>query len=104
MSDLNNKAPVLIGLTAASAVLCWLAGLNAVQIIAVSVFSLKTYATILFWRYRLPFAFIAVFGLLFLGLLDIPHLIAFASFDVILFLVGMMSIIGTLEENHFFEY
>lgn len=91
-------------MTAATAVLCWLAGLNTVQIIAVSVFSLKTYATILFWRYRLPFAFIAVFGLLFLGLLDIPHLIEFASFDVILFLVGMMSIIGTLEENHFFEY
>jgi Na+/H+ antiporter NhaD/arsenite permease-like protein len=93
-----------LGLTAATGILCWLAGLNTVQIIAVSVFSLKTYATILFWKYRLPFAFIAVFGLLFLGLLDTPHLIEFANFDVILFLVGMMSIIGTLEENHFFEY
>ena len=93
-----------MGLTATTGFLCWLAGLNTIQIIAVSVFSLKTYATILFWKYRLPFAFIAVFGLLFLGLLDTPHLIEFANFDVILFLVGMMSIIGTLEENHFFEY
>ncbi|MBN3586007.1 hypothetical protein JYB64_26800, partial [Algoriphagus aestuarii] len=37
------------------------------------------------------------------GLLDVPHLIEFASLDVILFLVGMMIIIGYLENNHFFE-
>ncbi|MFH0850704.1 MAG: SLC13 family permease [Candidatus Bathyarchaeota archaeon] len=103
-TEFKRKSPILLGLTAATAILCWLVGLNTAQIIAVSVFSLKTYATILFWKFRLPFAFIAVFGLLFLGLLDIPHLIEFASFDVILFLIGMMSIIGTLEENHFFEY
>jgi len=39
-----------------------------------------------------------------MGLLDVYHLIEFASFDVILFLIGMMTIIGFLEENHFFEY
>jgi len=42
-------------------------GLNTTQIIAVSVFGFKTYSTVLFWKYRLPFAFIAIFGLLFLG-------------------------------------
>jgi Na+/H+ antiporter NhaD/arsenite permease-like protein len=103
-TDFKKKAPLLVGLTAATAAICWLAGLNTAQVMAVTVFGLNLYAIILFWKFKLPFAFIAIFMLLSLGLLNIPHLIEFANFDVILFLVGMMSIIGTLEENHFFEY
>jgi len=104
MPELKKRTPLLIGLTAATAIICWLAGLNTAQVMAMTVFGLNLYAIILFWKYKLPFAFIAIFLLLLLGLLDIPHLIEFANFDVILFLIGMMSIIGTLEENHFFEY
>jgi Na+/H+ antiporter NhaD/arsenite permease-like protein len=103
-TDLKKKAPLLVGLTVTTVVISWLAGLNTVQVMAVTVFGLNLYAIILFWRFKLPFAFISIFLLLFLGLLDIPHLIEFANFDVILFLVAMMLIIGTLEENYFFEY
>ncbi|MBI4549487.1 MAG: anion permease, partial [Candidatus Omnitrophica bacterium] len=38
------------------------------------------------------------------GLLNTPHLIEHAGLDIILFLVGMMCMIGHLEEKHFFEY
>ena len=38
-----------------------------------------------------------------MGLLDIPHLIEFAGLDIILFLIGMMILVGYLEENHFFD-
>jgi Na+/H+ antiporter NhaD/arsenite permease-like protein len=91
-------------LTVVTALISWYVGLNYAQIGAVSIFALEIYAIILFWKFRLPFAFIAIFILMILNLLDVFHLIEFASFDVILFLIGMMTIIGFLEENHFFEY
>jgi Na+/H+ antiporter NhaD/arsenite permease-like protein len=103
-TDLKKKAPLLAGLTVATVIISWMAGLNMAQVMAVTIFGLNLYAIILYWRFKLPFAFISIFMLLFFGLLDISHLIEFANFDVILFLVGMMLIIGTLEENYFFEY
>lgn len=104
MSENERKGAALVFLTLATVFGCYIAGLSLSQIVSVTVFALEIYATLLFWRFRLSFAFIAVFVLLALGLLDVPHLIEFASFDVILFLIGMMLIIGVLEENHFFEY
>ncbi len=59
---------------------------------------------LLFWRLRVAFAFIGIFVLLFTGLLDVPHLVEFAGLDIIVFLVGMMVVVGYLEERHFFEY
>jgi Na+/H+ antiporter NhaD/arsenite permease-like protein len=61
------------------------------------------FGTILFWRFRLSFSLIGIFFLLAFGLLDVPHLIEFAGLDIILFLIGMMILVGYLEENHFFE-
>ena len=61
------------------------------------------FGTIFFWRFRLSFSLIGIFLLLSMGLLDIPHLIEFAGLDIILFLIGMMILVGYLEENHFFE-
>lgn len=100
----EKKSVAIVILTAITATVCWLAGLNSAQIASVSIFTLEIYATLMLWAFRLPIAFIAIFSLLALGLIDIPRLIEFANFDVILFLIGMMSIIGVLEENHFFEY
>ncbi|MEM2850922.1 MAG: SLC13 family permease [Candidatus Bathyarchaeia archaeon] len=87
-----------------TSLLAFLVGLNNSQIISITVFSALIYGSLLFWRFRLAFAFIGVTALLALGVLDIPHLIKFAGIDIILFLVGMMIVIGFLEERHFFEY
>jgi len=62
------------------------------------------FGTLLFWRFRLAFALIGVVILLVLGLIDIPTLVDFAGLDIILFLMGMMIVIGFLEERRFFEY
>jgi len=62
------------------------------------------FGTLLFWRFRLAFALIGVVTLLVLGLIDVPTLIDFAGLDIILFLMGMMIVIGFLEERRFFEY
>jgi len=87
-----------------TAVLAVLVGLNHSQVISVTIFSALIYGSLLFWRFRLAFALLGVTALLAFGVLDIPHLIKFAGIDIILFLVGMMIVIGFLEKRHFFEY
>lgn len=60
--------------------------------------------TLLFWRFRLAFALVGIAAMLGLGLLDTDTMIEFAGFDMILFLVGMMIVVGFLEEKKFFEH
>lgn len=105
MPALDNRMRMIfiVILTASTAIISSLAGLNLKQIIAVTLFGFKTYATLLFWRFRLGFAFLSISILLMTGVIDIPHIIEFASFDVILFLISMMAVIGFLEEDGFFE-
>jgi len=92
-------AGIILGVWASS-----LLGLTSKQLIAVGGFSAIFFGAIFFWHYRLAFALFGVGMLLVTGLLDVPHVIEFASVDIILFLVGMMIIIGFLEEKQFFEH
>ena len=80
------------------------AGLNAEQIAAVTIFASLIVGTLLFWRFRLAFALVGIAAMLGLGLLDTSTMIEFAGFDMILFLVGMMIVVGFLEEKKFFEH
>jgi Na+/H+ antiporter NhaD/arsenite permease-like protein len=84
-------------------VLSYFIGFSKIQVLSISIFFMVIFGTILFWPFRLPFALLGIFLLLALGLLDVHHLIEFAGLDIILFLVGMMILVGYLEENHFFE-
>ena len=74
------------------------------QIISTLVFLTVICGTLFYWQFRLTFAFGGIAVLLAANLLDIPHVIEFAGLDIILFLVGMMTLVGFLEERHFFEY
>jgi Na+/H+ antiporter NhaD/arsenite permease-like protein len=80
-----------------------LIGFSMHQVLSVSIFLMIIFGTILFWQFRLSFALLGISLLLAFGLLDIPHLIEFAGLEIILFLIGMMIIVGYLEENQFFE-
>ena len=80
------------------------AGLNAEQIASVTIFASLIVGTLLFWRFRLAFALVGVALMLGLGLLNTETMIEFAGFDMILFLVGMMIVVGYLEEKKFFEH
>jgi Na+/H+ antiporter NhaD/arsenite permease-like protein len=90
---------IIVSLSALSS----LAGFSTPQVLSLSIFFMVLFGTIFFWRFRLSFSLIGIFLLLSMGLLDIPHLIEFAGLDIILFLIGMMILVGYLEENHFFE-
>ena len=81
-----------------------LLGLSGRQIASVAVFSTILCGTLFYWQLRLAFAFIGLTVLLAAGLIDIPHIIEFAGLDIIFFLIGMMTVIGFLEENRFFEH
>jgi hypothetical protein len=86
---------LIVGLSAA-----W-AGLNWQQVASLAIFSSLICGTLLFWSFRLAFAFFGLTALIAFGLIDIPHIIEFAGLDIILFLVAMMIVIGFLEERHF---
>ena len=98
-----KKAALYVALVAAISAVAAAGGLTGEQVLSVAVFSSFIVGTLLFWPFRLAFALTGIAVLLGTGLLDTAHLIEFASLDVILFLIGMMIIIGYLENNHFFE-
>jgi len=78
-------------------------GLTLEQTLSATIFMGIILGALFFWKFRLAFALIGMTALLACGLIDIPHIIEFAGLDIILFLIGMMILVGFLEERHFFE-
>lgn len=74
------------------------------QVSAIVVFAGLISGTLLFWKFRLAFALAGIGALMALGLLTTERLNEFAGLEIILFLVGMMTVIGYLEERRFFEH
>ncbi|TRZ50552.1 hypothetical protein D4Q80_00065 [bacterium] len=79
-------------------------GLNTQQMLAVSIFSASVFATLLFWDFRVAIAFIGIALLLITKTVDLENMVKFASLEVILFLVGMMVLVGLLKEVGFFAW
>ncbi len=79
-------------------------GLNNQQALAVSIFSASMLGTLFFWDFRLSFAFLGTSILLMTHAIDLENLIKFSSLEVILFLVGMMVLIGLLKGAGFFAW
>ncbi|MDD5561520.1 MAG: SLC13 family permease [Candidatus Omnitrophica bacterium] len=80
------------------------AGMNAHQALSISIFSASILGTLFFWDFRLSFAFIGTSVLLMTKTIDLEHVIEFSSLEVILFLVGMMVIIGLLKDSGAFAW
>ncbi len=79
-------------------------GLSLHQGISIAIFFASVLGTLFFWDFRLSFAFIGTSLLLITKTIDLDHIIKFASLEVILFLVGMMVIIGLLKDAGFFAW
>jgi len=99
-----KKGLVFIFMVLLTFMISFLIGLSTKEVISLTVFLGIVYATLLFWRFRLAFGLLGITILLAANLIDVPTLIQFAGVDIILFLMGMMIVIGFLEERHFFEY
>ncbi|MEM1945402.1 MAG: SLC13 family permease [Candidatus Caldarchaeum sp.] len=83
--------------------LAYVLGLNTSQAVSLVVLGGMIGATLMFWRFRLVFAFFALAIMLGTNLLEIKLLIEFAHLDTILFLASMMMVVGYLEDARFFE-
>ncbi len=81
-----------------------LASFSFPQVVSVVIFSLSMLSTLLFWSSRVGIAFWGIATLILTKTIDIEHLVLFSSLEVILFLVGMMVIIGLLREVNFFNW
>jgi len=74
------------------------------QALSVGIFSASILGTLFFWDFRLSFAFIGTSLLLMTRTIDLDHVLEFSSLEVILFLVGMMVIIGLLKDSGVFAW
>ena len=90
-----------------SFILGWLVkslGFSSKQALSISIFCLSILGTLFFWDFRLSFAFLGTSILLFSQTIDLDNLIKFASLEIILFLVGMMVLVGILKYTGFFAW
>ncbi len=78
--------------------------MNTHQALSISIFSASILGTLFFWDFRLSFAFIGTSVLLMTKTIDLEHVIEFSSLEVILFLIGMMVIIGLLKDSGVFAW
>ncbi len=101
---LYKKAALLLALGAIVGILTHITGGTSAHVISVTVFAIIVLGTLFFWTFRLAIAFLGVATLLIANVLDIPGFVNAASLEVILFLVGMMIVVGALRDLGFFTW
>ena len=77
---------------------------DANQTLAAIIFLATVLGTLMFWRFRLAIAFLGLVLLLITKTVDLSTAIEFMNLDVILFLVGMMVIVGLLRQSGLFRW
>lgn len=101
---LLRRLGLLLFLSVATAAAAASVGLDMHQCVAVGVFLAIVLGTLFFWAFRLAVAFIGIAVLIFTQALNIPQFVESAALPVILFLVGMMIIVGALRDLGFFTW
>jgi Na+/H+ antiporter NhaD/arsenite permease-like protein len=84
--------------------LAYFAHFSQTQIISVVVFSAFVAGSLFYWPFRNAFALVGITFLLVLGVVDVTHLVEFAQLNIILFLIGMFTIIVFLDDKKFFDW
>ena len=79
-------------------------GLTGNQAVACAVFIAIIFGTLFFWSFRLAVAFLGLAVLIFTQSLTVPTFVTSSSLEVIMFLVGMMIIVGALRDLGFFTW
>ena len=74
------------------------------QTLALIIFLATVLGTLMFWKFRVGIAFIGLVLLLVTRTVDLSTAIEFMNLDVILFLVGMMVIVGLLRKAGVFRW
>ncbi|NOY74909.1 MAG: hypothetical protein GXP32_03855, partial [Kiritimatiellaeota bacterium] len=77
---------------------------NTTQATACAVFLAIILGTLFFWNFRLAIAFLGLSVLICSNSMDIPTFVKSSALEVILFLVGMMIIVGALRDMGLFTW
>jgi Na+/H+ antiporter NhaD/arsenite permease-like protein len=100
---MGKKALLLLACSFSLGMVGFLTGLSSEQSFIVSIFSLSILGTLFFWDFRLAFVFVGSGILILTHIVDVEHFIKFASLDVIIFLIGMMIVVGMVKESGVFH-
>lgn len=79
-------------------------GMNPTQTIAICVFFLSILGSLFFWEFRVSFVFLGTSLLLITRATNVSDFIANSSLEIILFLLGMMIIVGLLKNVGVFAW
>ncbi|MHC4145303.1 MAG: ArsB/NhaD family transporter [Planctomycetota bacterium] len=98
------RGSLILALTACVAGFVHIFGYSDSQILACTVFAMTVLATLFFWEFRLAVAFLGIAVLFACNVLTLDRFVDSCELPVILFLVGMMVIVGVLKELGFFSW
>ena len=101
---LLGRLAILVGGSALVGVIGAETVLTATQATSCAVFLAIILGTLFFWNFRLAIAFIGLAVLITSHSMDIPTFVESSSLEVILFLVGMMIVVGALRDLGFFTW
>lgn len=99
-----QRIVVLLLVSLGAALACRFAGLTGPQQLSVGVFVLSIVGTLMFWNLRLSMAFFGVSLLILTRSMSIEEYVWAAEVPIILFLIGMMIVLGCLEDLGFFTW
>ena len=99
-----KKVITLIVVSSGLGFLCGHIGFSLHQVTAIAIFCASILGTLFFWDFRLSFAFLGVSILLITRTINLENVVRFASLEVILFLVGMMVLVGLMKDAGFFAW
>lgn len=104
VKDMVKRIGTLIAVSAGAGILGAKTVFEVHQATAVAVFLAIILGTLLFWNIRLAIAFLGLSVLICSNSLDIATFVQSSALEVILFLVGMMIIVGALRDLGFFTW
>lgn len=99
-----HKTLILVGAAFSAVFLGRAIGFNTEQSVVTGIFSISILGTILFWEFRLSFAFLGSAVLLLTGMATLEEFILSSSWEIIFFLLGMMIIVAALKELGVFTW
>jgi len=103
-TNIKKESIIYLLIIALTGTACYYFLQHIQQAVAATVFIALVIGTLMFWKFRVAIAFIGIVILLLTKTIDLAHAIEFMNLDVILFLMGMMIIVGMLRRASFFRW
>jgi Na+/H+ antiporter NhaD/arsenite permease-like protein len=95
---------IYLGIVIAAGISLFFLLRDDIQTLAFTIFLATVLGTLMFWKFRVAIAFVGLVLLLITQTVDLTTAIQFMNLHVILFLVGMMVIVGLLRRCGFFRW